>query len=102
MQMIGLKMRFSLSMNRADAKISLLNDVIERVQKGEEIDVAALLGKGDKQKELEWEEMLREAENEAELFKKSGKKARKAEEDPTPNSTESPKPPRTGAPAGFY
>lgn len=51
-------MRFDMSMNRAEAKIGLLKEVIERVQKGEEVDVDGLLGRGNKQQEDEWEEGL--------------------------------------------
>lgn len=41
---------------KADAKIALLREVIERVKSGEEVDVEGLLGTGDKAKEKEWEE----------------------------------------------
>lgn len=40
----------------ADAKIRLLKEVIERIQKGEDVDVKRLLGTGDEAKEREWEE----------------------------------------------
>lgn len=112
MQMIGLRMRFNTSINRADAKISLLKEVIERVQKGEEVNVEGLLGRGDPQQELEWADVLREAENDSELFKKSGKKAAMVEEAPSPKpspvqepteaSTKARNPPKANAPAVFY
>jgi hypothetical protein len=41
---------------KAEAKIGLLREVIERVQRGEDIDVEGLLGTGDEEKEREWEE----------------------------------------------
>ena len=56
MQMIALRNEFTAFTRRADAKIALLKDVIERVQKGEEVDVKGLLGTGDPQKEKEWEQ----------------------------------------------
>lgn len=43
-------------MRRADAKIGLLREVIERIQKGEKVDVEGLLGTGDERREREWEE----------------------------------------------
>jgi hypothetical protein len=55
-QMIALRNDFATFMRRADSRIELLKEVIERVQKGEDVDVEGLLGTGDPAKELEWEE----------------------------------------------
>lgn len=55
-QMISLRNDFMSFSTKADAKIALLKEVIERVQKGEDVDVEGLLGTGDKEKEKEWEE----------------------------------------------
>lgn len=55
-QMIALRNEFATFSRRADAKIGLLREVIERVQKGEDVDVEGLLGTGNAQKEQEWEE----------------------------------------------
>lgn len=55
-QMIALRNEYAAFSRRADAKISLLNEIIEKVQKGEDVDVEGLLGSGDKEKEKEWEE----------------------------------------------
>jgi hypothetical protein len=63
-QMIALRNEFNAFMRRADAKIDLLREVIERVQNGEEVDVEGLLGAGDPTKEKEWEEVLKEIEEE--------------------------------------
>lgn len=57
-------------------KIGLLREVIERVQRGEEVDVERVLGTGDKESEREWEDVLREIEEEEALFQ--SKKRRKA------------------------
>jgi len=54
--MIALRNEFAAFSRRADAKISLLKEVIERIQNGEEVDVEGLLGTGDKEREKEWEE----------------------------------------------
>ena len=54
--MIALRNDFAKYSRRADAKIALLKEAIERVQAGEEFDVKALLGTGDPEKEREWEE----------------------------------------------
>ena len=54
--MIALRNDFVNYSRKADAKIALLKEAIERVQAGEEFDVKALLGTGDPEKEQEWEE----------------------------------------------
>ena len=73
-QMIALKNDFTAFTRRADAKIDLLREVIQRVQNGEEVDVEGLLGTGDAEKELEWEEVLKEIEKEDELWIAARKK----------------------------
>ena len=55
-QMIALRNDFTTFSRRADAKIGLLKEVIDRVQRGEEVDVERILGTNDKEKESEWEE----------------------------------------------
>ncbi|KAK5165615.1 hypothetical protein LTR04_001223 [Oleoguttula sp. CCFEE 6159] len=55
-QTIALRNEFLNFSRKADAKIALLKEVIERVQKGEDVDVEGLLGTGNKEKEKEWEE----------------------------------------------
>jgi Family of unknown function (DUF5321) len=55
-QMIELKREFANFSRRADARIGLLKEAIERVQRGEDVDVKALLGTGDQAAEKEWEE----------------------------------------------
>lgn len=55
-QMIALRNEFAAFSRRADAKIGLLREVIERIQKGEDVDVEGLLGVGDAAQEKEWEE----------------------------------------------
>ncbi len=56
MQLLALRNEFTTFSRRADAKIGLLKDVIERVQKGEDVDVRGLLGTGNPEKEKEWEQ----------------------------------------------
>ena len=55
-QMIALRNDFTNFSRRADAKIGLLKEVIDRVQRGEDVDVEGLLGTGDVEKEKEWED----------------------------------------------
>ncbi|KXJ97491.1 hypothetical protein Micbo1qcDRAFT_8212 [Microdochium bolleyi] len=61
-QMIALRREFSAFTRRADVRIGLLREVVEKLQRGEHVDVEKALGTGDAQKELEWEQVLREIE----------------------------------------
>lgn len=54
--MITLKNDFRNFSRKADAHIGVLKDIIERIQKGEDVDVERLLGSGDEEKEVEWDE----------------------------------------------
>lgn len=56
MHVIGLQNEFTAFSRRADAKIGLLKDIIERVQRGDDVDVKGLLGTGNPEKERAWEE----------------------------------------------
>jgi hypothetical protein len=57
-QMLVLRKDVENFGRQADAKIRLLNEVIQRVKNGEEVDVEKLLGTGNESKEREWEEGL--------------------------------------------
>ena len=39
---------------KADAQIAVLKEALERVHRGEDVDVESLLGTGDEEKEQEW------------------------------------------------
>lgn len=54
--MIILRNDFITFSRKAEAKIGLLKEVIERVHKGEDVDVEGLLGTGNEEQEREWEE----------------------------------------------
>ncbi|KAL2357145.1 hypothetical protein BJ546DRAFT_430830 [Cryomyces antarcticus] len=79
-QTIALRNEFLNFSRKADAKIALLKEVIERVQKGEDVDVEGLLGTGNKEKEKEWEEVLREIEAADMLWQSQQRKKEKAKE----------------------
>lgn len=55
-QIIALRNEVTAYTRKADAKIRLLKEVIERVHQGEDVDVRGLLGTGDRSKEKEWED----------------------------------------------
>ena len=54
-QMIALKNNFANFNRKTDSKIALLKEIIERIQRGEDVDVERLLGSGDPEEEREWE-----------------------------------------------
>jgi uncharacterized NAD-dependent epimerase/dehydratase family protein len=55
-QILWLKQERTHNLRRAEAKIGVLREVIERVQRGEDVSVEAALGTGDAADEREWAE----------------------------------------------
>ncbi|MCJ1307841.1 hypothetical protein MMC25_001489 [Agyrium rufum] len=83
-QLITLRNETLNFSRKADAKIALLREVLERVQKGEDVDVERILGTGDEEKEKEWEEVMKEIQEEDRLWrtrkeKKEAREQRKLE-----------------------
>jgi hypothetical protein len=56
-------------MRTADVRIAALRGVIEKLSRGEEVDVERMLGTGDERMEKEWEEVLKEIEEDDVLWK---------------------------------
>ncbi len=54
--MIALRTDFKNFSRKAEVKIGLLQDAIDRLHRGEVVDVERLLGSGDEQQEREWED----------------------------------------------
>lgn len=52
--MLALKHEYTIFSRKADAKIKLLKDVLDRVQRGEDVNVEKVLGTGDEEQEQEW------------------------------------------------
>ncbi|KAH7381654.1 hypothetical protein BKA66DRAFT_464657 [Pyrenochaeta sp. MPI-SDFR-AT-0127] len=75
-QILWLKQERGHNLRKAEAKIGILREVIESVQRGEDVPVSEVLGTGDVETEREWAEILKEVENEEALFQ--SKKRRKA------------------------
>src|SRR5690242_17672414 len=72
-QILWLKQERAHALRKADAKIGLLREVIERVQNGEDVDVEKVLGTGDEASEREWMEVLQEVRDEEALFQSKKK-----------------------------
>ncbi|KAL8817466.1 MAG: hypothetical protein Q9223_003708 [Gallowayella weberi] len=77
MQLIAMRNEFIAFSRRADAKISLLREVIEAVQRGEDVDVRGLLGTGNPEKEKEWEEVIKDVEEEDRLWQANARRREK-------------------------
>lgn len=55
-QMITMRNAFERHMRQTEVRIGLLKDVVEKIQKGENVDVEKMLGTGEAKKEADWEE----------------------------------------------
>ncbi|KAI1417792.1 hypothetical protein F5Y13DRAFT_62474 [Hypoxylon sp. FL1857] len=77
-QMIALRRDFETFMRRSEVHIGLLREVVEKLQRGEEVDVEKTLGTGDAEKEKEWEEVLREIERDDILKNAKAEKAKQS------------------------
>lgn len=55
-QMISLRHERLSFHRKTDARIALLKETIERVQRGEDVDVERILGTGAAEREDEWEQ----------------------------------------------
>ena len=75
-RILGVQNEFNNSMRKAELKIWKLREVIKKIQDGEEVDVEKELGTGDTKQELEWEEALKEIENEDKIWQNNRKKTR--------------------------
>lgn len=65
-------------MRKAEVKIAKLREVIQKLHQGEEVDVEKVLGTGDESQELEWEEALREIENEDRMWQTNKQRQKEA------------------------
>ncbi|KAK4146329.1 uncharacterized protein C8A04DRAFT_9824 [Dichotomopilus funicola] len=80
-QMISLRKDFATFMRQSDVRIGLLREVVEKLQRGEEVDVEKALGTGDAEKEVLWEQVLKEIERED-----AAKSQRKKPAEPAPTT----------------
>ncbi|QBZ61600.1 hypothetical protein PoMZ_08552 [Pyricularia oryzae] len=103
-QMIAMRRNFENFMRQSDVRIGLLREVVEKLQKGETVDVEKALGAGDQQKEHEWEDVLREIENSSPKPKsKRQKKQASTEAAPVEENEQDSEPkPRKPASADFF
>ncbi|KAL2205067.1 hypothetical protein CC79DRAFT_1370885 [Sarocladium strictum] len=73
-QMITMRNAFERHMRQTEVRIGLLKEVVEKIQKGEDVDVEKMLGTGEPKKEADWEEVLKAIEKDD-----AARKASKAE-----------------------
>ncbi|KAF7544597.1 hypothetical protein G7Z17_g9825 [Cylindrodendrum hubeiense] len=113
-QMITLRHSFDRYMRQSEARITTLREVVEKIQRGEPVDVEKSLGTGDAKKEESWEEMLKAIErDEAARKAQKQEKARQAEsiakaaaiaemEEATSTTEAAPRKARTGSLGNFF
>ena len=77
---MGVKNDFATFIRKADLKLEKLREVIGKIQRGEDVDVEKVLGTGDETQEQEWEEALRELQEEDRLWQSNAKKSREEKE----------------------
>ncbi|KAJ6085992.1 hypothetical protein N7486_010273 [Penicillium sp. IBT 16267x] len=98
-RMLSLKNSYATYTRTTDAKIELLKEVIERIKSGEKVDVEKLLGTGDNAQEREWEEVLREIEQEDTLWQQRNNKEPKPPTETKMEVTQNPEVKETAVPA---
>ncbi|EXJ57027.1 hypothetical protein A1O7_07371 [Cladophialophora yegresii CBS 114405] len=79
-RIMGLKNEFMAYSRKADVKIQQLREVVEKLQRGEEVDVEKILGTGDETQEREWEEALEELQREDRVWQENREKSREDKE----------------------
>ncbi|CAD0112578.1 unnamed protein product [Aureobasidium uvarum] len=79
-QMIALRNERQGFTRKTEAKIALLRETIDRVHRGEEVDVERVLGTGDPEKEQEWEQVMQELESDNILWKKKSPQTQQQDE----------------------
>lgn len=70
-RIIGVQNEFNTYMRKAELRIGKLREVVEKLQKGEAVDVEGVLGTGDEEQEREWEDALREIEAEERVWQEN-------------------------------
>lgn len=79
-RIMGVQQDFNTFTRKADLKLNRLREVVEKLQKGEPADVEKVLGTGDEIQEREWEDALRELEEEDRIWQSNKKRSREENE----------------------
>ncbi|ETI25938.1 hypothetical protein G647_02715 [Cladophialophora carrionii CBS 160.54] len=79
-RIMSLKNEFMAYSRKADVKIQQLREVVEKLQRGEEVDVEKILGTGDETQEREWEEALEELQREDRVWQENRERSREDKE----------------------
>ena len=76
-QMLALRNEYSTFSRKADAKIALLKEVLDKIRHGEEVDVDKVFGTGDEQQEQEWADVIKHIEEEDRAWEGKNRKREK-------------------------
>ncbi|KAF4982386.1 hypothetical protein FZEAL_1975 [Fusarium zealandicum] len=111
-QMIALRNSFDRYMRQSEARITTLRDVVEKIQRGETVDVEKALGTGDPNKEADWEEMLKAIERDEAARKSKQEKAKRSQaatpapepkiEEPSKSAEAAPRTTKSGSLGNFF
>lgn len=77
---MGLKNDFATFKRKADLKLERLREVVEKLQRGEQVDVEKVLGTGDEIQEQEWEDALRELQEQDRIWQNNAKQSSEEKE----------------------
>ncbi|KEZ42465.1 hypothetical protein SAPIO_CDS5672 [Scedosporium apiospermum] len=97
--MIAVKTGHANFVRQSDVRIGLLREVVEKLQRGEKVDVEQVLGTGDPAREKEWEEMLRDIEKDNAHQDSRKEKESKPDETPKVENTVESTPTPNSAPS---
>jgi len=79
-KIISLQNEFSTFVRQADLRLAKLREVVEKLQRGEDVDVEKVLGTGVELEEQEWDAALREIEDEDRIWQQNKQKKKEEQE----------------------
>ncbi|POS87099.1 hypothetical protein EPUL_001306 [Erysiphe pulchra] len=80
-QMISIEKSYAAFTRKSEARIGLLEEVIKKIKNGEKVDVEKILGTGNKEKEKEWHDVLKNIEDDDPVWIESSKQLPLSRED---------------------
>jgi hypothetical protein len=79
-RIIGVQSEFAAFTRKTDIRLEKLREVLRKLQAGEDVDVEKTLGTGNETEEKEWEEAMREIEEEEDKWVRNRRKMRERDE----------------------
>lgn len=73
-RILSIQNEHATYMRKAELQIEKLREVVKKLQRGEPVDVEKVLGTGNEEQEQEWDEALKEIENEERAWRANKRK----------------------------